>query len=70
MSGLGSGMPKSVTSVTQVTVNFWAHVKYYDFPLSRNKKGQPLAASANQRRVPHQIEHANTGFGNCGIGAG
>ena len=26
MSGLGSGMPKSVTLVTQVTVNFWAHV--------------------------------------------
>ena len=28
MSGLGSGMPKSVTLVTQVTVNFWAHVRY------------------------------------------
>jgi hypothetical protein len=26
MSGLGSGMPKSVTMVTLVTVNFWAHV--------------------------------------------
>ena len=26
VSGLGSGMPKSVTPVTQVTVNFWAHV--------------------------------------------
>ena len=26
MSGLGSGMPKSVTLVTQVTVNLLAHV--------------------------------------------
>jgi hypothetical protein len=32
MSGLGSGMPKvlSVTTVTQVTVNFWAHVTAND----------------------------------------
>ena len=27
MSGLGSGMPKSVTLVTQVTVNLLAHVR-------------------------------------------
>jgi hypothetical protein len=36
MSGLGSGMPKSVTMVTLVTVNFWAHVILPAIPFFRD----------------------------------
>ena len=57
MSGLGSGMPKSVTLVTQVTVNFWAHVTHGHISPFVRESMPTLRGLPKCKHIPALLRH-------------